>query len=62
MKKAASTSPLPWHFERREIEATDTCHHTRKRIVLVDANGRDVWHTEANIRLICDCVNKAHKA
>ena len=58
-QKDGNTSPRPWHIERRIMKSTKTCHHPRPQYHLVDANGRAVWHTEANMRLICDCVNKA---
>ena len=57
----APISPRPWRVECRIVESTKTCHHPRRQWVLVDANGREVWHTEANVRFICDCVNEANK-
>jgi len=54
---AGTTSPRPWKIECRWKKATKTCHHQTYTHVLVDANGRDVWHTFANMRLICDAVN-----
>lgn len=54
---AGTTSPRPWQIIRRETKATKTCHHKSHTYVLVDANGRDVWHTLANMRLICAAVN-----
>lgn len=54
---AGATSPRPWKIERRETKATKTCHHKSHTYAIVDANGRDVWHTLANMRLICDAVN-----
>ena len=44
-------------FDRRETKATKTCHHKSHTYALVDANGLDVWHTLANMRLICAAVN-----
>ena len=54
---AGKPSPRPWKIERRWKKATKTCHHQTYTHVLVDANGRDVWHTLANMRLICAAVN-----
>lgn len=54
---AETTSPRPWQIIRRETKATKTCHHKSHTYALVDANGRDVWHTLANMRLICAAVN-----
>lgn len=54
------TSPTPWHFERREFvyrRLSDKQKRKRVKIFLVDADGKDVWMTEANARLICECVN-----
>ena len=60
-QEARTPSPRPWRVECRTVETTKTCHHPRRQWVLVDANGCEVWHTEANVRLICDCVNEANK-
>lgn len=54
---AETTSPRPWQIIRRETKATKTCHHKSHTYALVDANWRDVWHTLANMRLICAAVN-----
>lgn len=57
-KTTETTSPRPWKIISRETKATKTCHHKSHTYVLVDANGREVWHTLANMRLICDAVNE----
>lgn len=59
MTKSMQPSPRPWRIERREIAPTKTCHHRRTQYFLVDRDGREVWRTEANMRYICDCVNRA---
>lgn len=59
MNETIKFAPRPWRVERRKCVYVDKKGRKAKKFswFLVDANGRDVWHTEANMRLVCACVN-----
>ena len=49
--------PTPWHMECIETKATRTCHHKSRTWIIIAANERRVWMTEATVGAICETMN-----